>query len=111
MDEVEPAERDDAEEELSRVPRGRVVEAKLGADRGQRLLTGGEVLADRQGAPPAQSASFDQTDEVRPSGQEVEVIGDGAGKDGLRRLLARQCPGSPLPHSLPDLLVATLQYR
>ena len=60
MDEVEPAERDDAEEELGRVARGGIVEAELGADRRQRLLPGGEVLADRNGSPTTQRAALDQ---------------------------------------------------
>ena len=57
----EPAERDDAEQELRRLARRRVVQTQLGADGGQRLLAGGEAGSRRRGAgsrsaPRARSA-------------------------------------------------------
>jgi hypothetical protein len=55
MNEMEPAERDDAEQELGRVPRGRVVEAELGADRCQRLLAA-ESCSPTGLVPPSRSA-------------------------------------------------------
>ena len=45
MNQGEPAERDDAQEELRRLARRRVVESELGADGRQRLLTSGEVAS------------------------------------------------------------------
>src|SRR4029079_5049496 len=111
MDEVEPAERDDAEEELGRVRRGGGVDAELGADGRQRLLPGREVLADRDGPSPAQRAALDQADEVGTGGEKVEVVGDGAGQDDLGRLLAGQRPGAACADGLPYFLIAALQHR
>ncbi len=57
VDQRKPAERDDAEEQLRRVARRRVVEAELGADRGERLLAGGKMAAHRRAVPAPLSAS------------------------------------------------------
>src|SRR5262245_61160254 len=110
VDEVEPAEGDDAEKELGRVARGGVVEAELGADCRQCLLAGGDVLANGNGTSSAQGAALDQTDEVGSGGEKVEVIRYGTGQNGLGRLLARQGPGPSSPDGLPDLLITALQH-
>src|SRR5262245_8469722 len=108
VDEMEPAECDDAEEKLGRVARRCVVEAELGADRRERLLAGREVLPDR-GAPAAERPALDQANEVGTGGEKVEVVGDGAGQNGLWGLLAGQGAGSAGSDRLPYLLVAALQ--
>ena len=51
---------------------------------------------------PAEGLALDQPDEVGPSGEEVEVIGDGTGQDGLGAFIARERPSSAFTHSLPD---------
>ena len=61
VDQGKPAERDDTEQQLGRVARRRVVEAELGADRGERLLARGRVVPPvgqcrRRSAPRARSA-------------------------------------------------------
>jgi hypothetical protein len=41
VDQRKPAERDDAEQQLRRVARGRIVQPQLGADSGKSFLSGG----------------------------------------------------------------------
>src|SRR5918997_147234 len=86
VDHGEPAERDDAEQELCRLTRFGIVQAELGADRGERLLAGRDVA-----------------DAVRTGREEVEVIGDGTGEDRFRALIARQSPGSARSYRLTHL--------
>ena len=112
VNEGEPAERDDAEQQLRRLARRRVVEPELGADRGQRLLAGRELVARPSSWPAAaQRLALDQPDEVRAGGEKVEVVGDGAGQNGLGRLAAGQRPRPARPHRLADLGEAALQHR
>src|SRR5882724_1358920 len=88
VDEGEPAERDDAEEELGRVAGLAVVEAELGADRRERFLARREVPDALELGGAAQRFALDEADEVRTGGQEVEVVGYGAGEDDVGALAA-----------------------
>ena len=69
-------------------------------------------MAQPMGKPgSAQRFPLDQPDEVGPGGQEVEVIGDGAGQNGLGALVARERPGPAFAHGLPDLGERAVEHR
>jgi hypothetical protein len=109
VDQVEPAERDDAEQELRGLARGRVVEPQLRADRGQRFLARGEMAELVMRRAAAQGLALDQPDEIRSAGEKAEVVGDGAGEDGLGGLAARQSAGPAGTDGLPDCREAALE--
>ena len=92
-------------------PDGDVVEPQLGADRRQRFLARGEVAHLVELGAAAERLALDQPDEVGTGGEEVEVVGDGAGEDGLGGLAAGQRPGPAGPHGFADLGERALQHR
>ena len=93
-------------------PEGESSRPELGADGGQRLLAGGEMASRSSGSGlAAQRFALDQADEVGPGGEEVEVVGDGAGQDGLGALVAGQRPRPSGPDRLPDLGEASARAR
>ena len=111
VDQGKPAEGDDAEQQLRRLARRRVVETELRADRGQRLLPGGEMVHPRRWWGVAQRLALDQPDEVGTRRQEVEVVGHRARQNGLRVLIARQGALAADPHRLPYLGQRAVQDR
>jgi hypothetical protein len=111
VDQREPAERDDAEQELGGFPRGRILEPELGADRSQGFLPGGEVVHPGRRWGIAQGLALDQTDEVGTRREEVEVVGDRSRENGPRTLVAGKRPCSALPYRLPDFGQRAVQYR
>lgn len=111
VNQVKPAEGDDAEQQLRGVARQGVVETELRADRGHRLLAGGEMTQLVVLRAAAQRFPLDQANEVRPAGQESEVVGDGAREDSLGGLAAGQGPCPSCPDGLPDLGKTPLEDR
>ena len=103
VDQVEPAQGDDAEQQLRRLARGCVVQAQLGADGGKRLLARGEVADLVELGAAVERLALDQTDEIGAGRQEVEVIGDGAGEDCVGALARwpAPAPGRPGPPPAP----------
>src|SRR5688500_3129264 len=108
----EPAERDDAEQELRRLARRRGIEAELGGDRGERLLAGRERRRDflRQ-LPGAERGALDQGHEARPGGEKVEVLADRAGENLFVGPAAGERPLASRADGAADLVEAPLEHR
>jgi hypothetical protein len=112
VDEREPAERDDAEEQLRGFTRRRRIEPELGGDRGERLLPGREPWRHHAGAAPArQRLPLDEAHEVRVTCEEIEVIANGAGENVPRRAVAGQRALAARPDGAADLTEGALENR
>ncbi len=105
-----PTERDDTEKELGGVARGLVVEAELVADRGERLLAGDMRSATVEQSVTAQRLALDESDEVGPSGEEVEVVRHGTGENGVTASAARQGASPSCSNGITDFREAPVEH-
>ena len=103
MDQWEPAERNDAEQELRGFSGWGVVQTQLGTDGRKGFLPGGEMAHAIGKSAAVQRFSLDQPDEVRPHRQKVEVVRYRARQDRLRVLRAGQSSRPAGPDGITHL--------